>query len=399
MRKRANKAKLVKQLSIVLLAIWCSKIAFSQTLGSSLQTNFLTEIDETKSSPKTRITIADELQFKPGTQLDENNYSASAEYWNETSWGIAGSIEINDLQIINLPKNSSFRNFDVKKKLFSSQKETSYLALGLGWQDINYGDSIDAEGINFSLLGELSLTNNLLVYGKGSIFEGLNTDYSVSGYRFETGVTYKTGKQFSFSVLSPELTPDLSKDNQHILNAAVSLVFSTSNNSIQLLFIKRAKHPKDPWSGHIAFPGGGYESEDKNSLRNTAIRETKEELGVELNKASYVGCINPVSGPVISNNKTVRIAPHIFIVDEQPELMPNYEVDHGFWIPLEMLVREDNIQTFRHPTVKGYQMNGIDLGLQSGTLLWGLSLDILYRLFHAVELTVEQKLTSFQKLT
>jgi len=199
MRKSINKAKLIKQLSIVLLAISCSKAAFSQTLGSSLQTNFLTEVNEKRTPSKTRITLADELQFKPGTQLDESNYSARAEYWNETSWGIAGSIEINDLQIINVPKNSSTRNFDVKKKLFSSEKQTSFLALGLGWQDINYGDSIDAEGINFSLLGELSLTNNLLVYGKGSIFEGLNTDYSVSGYRFETGVTYKTGKQFSFS--------------------------------------------------------------------------------------------------------------------------------------------------------------------------------------------------------
>jgi len=185
MRKSINKAKLIKQLSIVLLAISCSKAAFSQTLGSSLQTNFLTEVNEKRTPSKTRITLADELQFKPGTQLDESNYSARAEYWNETSWGIAGSIEINDLQIINVPKNSSTRNFDVKKKLFSSEKQTSFL--------------VDAEGINFSLLGELSLTNNLLVYGKGSIFEGLNTDYSVSGYRFETGVTYKTGKQFSFS--------------------------------------------------------------------------------------------------------------------------------------------------------------------------------------------------------
>jgi len=199
--------------------------------------------------------------------------------------------------------------------------------------------------------------------------------------------------------LSPELAPDFSTEKQHILNAAVSLVFSISNNSIQLLFIKRAKHPKDPWSGHVAFPGGGYELEDQNSLLNTAIRETKEELGVELNKASYVGCITPVSGPVISNDKTVRIAPHVFIVDEQLELTPNYEVDHGFWIPLETLIKQDNIHTFSHPSAKGYQMNGIDLGLESGTLLWGLSLDILYRLFHSVELAAEQQLTSFQKLT
>jgi len=197
----------------------------------------------------------------------------------------------------------------------------------------------------------------------------------------------------------PELTPDTAASKKTVLNAAVSLVFSVTENTVKLLFIQRAKHPKDPWSGHIAFPGGGYELVDENSLLTTAIRETKEELGITLKQSSYIGNIDPVYGPVVSDDKTVRIAPHIFIVDTEPELTPNYEVEHGFWVSLEDLTSKEKVQVFNHPQVNGYQMSGIDLGLQSGTLLWGLSLDILYRLFHAVELPVEQKLNSFKKLT
>lgn len=48
-----------------------------------------------------------------------------------------------------------------------------------------------------------------------------------------------------------------------------------------ILFIKRTYNEKDQYSGHIAFPGGKYENEDVNLL-NTCIRETKEEIGLNL---------------------------------------------------------------------------------------------------------------------
>lgn len=49
----------------------------------------------------------------------------------------------------------------------------------------------------------------------------------------------------------------------------------------EVLFVKRTSNEKDQYSGHIAFPGGKYENNDINLL-NTCIRETKEEIGLNL---------------------------------------------------------------------------------------------------------------------
>ncbi len=63
--------------------------------------------------------------------------------------------------------------------------------------------------------------------------------------------------------------------------AAVALVLRQSGGGLEALFIKRAEHPDDPWSGHVGLPGGRAESRDQG-LVHTAIRETEEEIGLSL---------------------------------------------------------------------------------------------------------------------
>lgn len=50
----------------------------------------------------------------------------------------------------------------------------------------------------------------------------------------------------------------------------------------EILFIKRASRKGDRWTSHIAFPGGGREQADENDCA-TSIRETQEEIGLQLN--------------------------------------------------------------------------------------------------------------------
>ena len=73
--------------------------------------------------------------------------------------------------------------------------------------------------------------------------------------------------------------------------AAVAVVLGPTPEGLQLLFIERAQHPDDPWSGHIAFPGGRIEADDP-SPRAAAERETLEEVGLDLSNAEYWGRVD-----------------------------------------------------------------------------------------------------------
>lgn len=63
--------------------------------------------------------------------------------------------------------------------------------------------------------------------------------------------------------------------------AAVALVLRQAKNGVEVLFIQRAVAERDPWSGQIAFPGGGRETSDRD-LVDTAVRETGEETAVRI---------------------------------------------------------------------------------------------------------------------
>jgi len=64
-----------------------------------------------------------------------------------------------------------------------------------------------------------------------------------------------------------------------VRDAAVAVVFRiAAGDSLELLMIERASYEGDPWSGHIACPGGRMEPGDRD-LEVTAVRETREETG------------------------------------------------------------------------------------------------------------------------
>jgi 8-oxo-dGTP pyrophosphatase MutT (NUDIX family) len=76
-----------------------------------------------------------------------------------------------------------------------------------------------------------------------------------------------------------EYTPRILSAEQ-CQQAAVAVVFREgAQRRPEVLFIKRALHPADPWSGHIAFPGGRVDLDDA-TVRSAAERETLEEVGL-----------------------------------------------------------------------------------------------------------------------
>ena len=188
---------------------------------------------------------------------------------------------------------------------------------------------------------------------------------------------------------------------ESLVNAAVSLVFYASDanevswQNLELLFMQRAEHPQDPWSGHISFPGGVVEGQDADTLA-TAVRETQEEFGFTLKNEVWLGSMSPVVGPVLGKNKKVQVFPHVFLLNHKPKLLINEEVQSAFWVPISRLSQQQYIYQFSHPDISEQEMFGINLGKQVNVPLWGLSLEILYQFYAASNWQVEQKLTVFE---
>src|SRR6478752_6570976 len=79
-------------------------------------------------------------------------------------------------------------------------------------------------------------------------------------------------------------TPD--DGDASLIWAAVAAVLVPSPDAV--LLIRRAERAGDPWSGHMALPGGRREPEDAD-LVETARRETFEEVGLQLARSDLLG--------------------------------------------------------------------------------------------------------------
>lgn len=120
------------------------------------------------------------------------------------------------------------------------------------------------------------------------------------------------------------------------IEAAVALIVRP-RESLELLLIKRAEHEGDPWSGHIALPGGRRHAEDEDLLA-TAMRETAEETAVPLARTGrFLGALDEVE-PRTPRLPPIVIAPFVLAVGPDTTAVPDpREVDAALWVPLEAL--------------------------------------------------------------
>ena len=108
----------------------------------------------------------------------------------------------------------------------------------------------------------------------------------------------------------------------------------------ELLMIKRSDFEGDPWSGHIACPGGRMEPEDE-SLAETAVRETWEETGVDVSvDGRLLGHLDELS-PVSPHLPPMVIRPYVALVRPDVRITPSREVADAFWVPLSDLRTAD----------------------------------------------------------
>lgn len=158
--------------------------------------------------------------------------------------------------------------------------------------------------------------------------------------------------------------------------AAVALVLLDGNQTtgLEILLIRRAERADDPWSGQIAFPGGRYEPDDPHLLA-TAIRETREETGVDLTSAEQLGPLDDLY-PRTPTLPPVVVRPFVFVLGRRPPpLVPSDEVQRAFWLPLSRL-EETGVRREITLTLRGVERT-FPAYLVDDELIWGMTERIL----------------------
>ncbi len=127
------------------------------------------------------------------------------------------------------------------------------------------------------------------------------------------------------------------EDDDALIQAAVAVVFVPDPDA--MLFIRRAERANDPWSGHVSFPGGRSDPGDQDLL-STAIRETMEEVGVELKPDQVVGALDDVA-PRRTHLPPIMVRPFVFALDSRPDLALGAEAAEAIWAPVAPLLAAD----------------------------------------------------------
>ncbi len=99
-----------------------------------------------------------------------------------------------------------------------------------------------------------------------------------------------------------------------------------------LLMTKKPKHLK-LHAGEISFPGGKFDND--SDFLETALRETREELGLTISREQVTGQLDSV----ITLNSGFMIFPFVTLLDKLPPLLANEEVEEILHIPLEAFLK------------------------------------------------------------
>jgi 8-oxo-dGTP pyrophosphatase MutT (NUDIX family) len=173
--------------------------------------------------------------------------------------------------------------------------------------------------------------------------------------------------QLSFRLLDGHRSTD---EDPELSRAAVAVVLTPDPDSV--LLIRRAERTGDPWSGHMALPGGRRELGE--SLLATSIRECCEEVGFSLSQEQLAGALPDVA-PRTPRLPPLAIRPFVFVLPFRPSLHTNDEVASAHWVDLAELLRPGA----HHPVqieLQGHsrQMPAYQIG---AGIVWGLTERIL----------------------
>jgi 8-oxo-dGTP pyrophosphatase MutT (NUDIX family) len=148
-----------------------------------------------------------------------------------------------------------------------------------------------------------------------------------------------SGPGIPLDVVTERLAAHVPEDPSDLLTgsrAAVASILRFDRGATEVLLMQRAEREGDRWSGQVALPGGRYEEGDEDLLR-TAIRETREEVGVDLQRGTrLLGRLGAFRAMAKGKVLPLTITPYVFHLVEDQEVVINAEASAAFWFPLDV---------------------------------------------------------------
>ena len=132
------------------------------------------------------------------------------------------------------------------------------------------------------------------------------------------------------SSLSSKIDPVLEHYGKNKLASILVVIYGKKPI---IVMTEKPKHLKFH-AGEISFPGGKFDPADSDLLE-TALRETREEIGLRISKNQVIGQL----APVVTLNSGFIILPFVSIVDKITSLSANSEVENILHIPLKSFLK------------------------------------------------------------
>jgi len=137
------------------------------------------------------------------------------------------------------------------------------------------------------------------------------------------------------------------KDDFFAPAAVLFTIRDIPNKPYELVLIHRTEGGRRH-AGQMSFPGGKFESVHDNSLTDTALRETEEEIGVPRNNVKILGCLHDF--PTISG---YNVSPFVGVISENQQMIKQEsEVQAIVTVPIDFFVDKRNLRE------ESFNMNG-----------------------------------------
>jgi len=165
-------------------------------------------------------------------------------------------------------------------------------------------------------------------------------------------------------------------EDRSLAHAAVAIVLRDSDIGAEFIVIHRSHRQGDPWSGHMALPGGRRQAEDRDLLM-TVERETREEVGVNLEReGELLGRLDDLRAVGRGRLLDLVITPFVYAACGPIALTPDpTEVQSAFWISLATLRHDEARGVYRQRL--NDQETEFPAFIYQGHTIWGLTHRIL----------------------